>query len=353
MKKFSKVAAMVLAAAMLATSLFGCSSSNAASSSSAPAQASSAAESVASEAPAASSTATTAAYAKTEYNLVFIPKLVHEWYEDVKKGIDKAVAELKTQGVTVNYTWDAPAQAVVTDQIAKIESAAAKKPDGISIAVIDAAATTTVINDMVKAGIKMSTFDCDAKDSQRLYYCGHSKNYEDGLEMANRLAKQLNEEGEVAVLAGTLSAINHQERVKGFKDGIAKYPKMKIVDSQADEDSIETSISVTEGYLTAYPNLKAIFGCNAASPIGAARAVKDANKVGKILIVGMAENQEAMNFVKDGTIFCTLKQDVPTYGYNSVYNMLLIADGKAPKTVVDEIPAIFVTKENVDQYITK
>lgn len=352
MKKFSKVAAMVLAAAMLATSLFGCSSPAASSSSAAPA--SSAAESVASEAPAASSAAaTTATYAKTEYNLVFIPKLVHEWYEDVKVGIEKAVTELKAQGITVNYTWDAPAQAVVTDQIAKIEAAAAKKPDGISIAVIDAAATTTVINDMVKQGINMSTFDCDAVDSQRMYYCGHSKNYEDGLEMATRLAKQLNEEGEVAVLAGTLSAINHQERVKGFKDGIAKYPKMKIVDSQADEDSIETSISVTEGYLTAYPNLKAIFGCNAASPIGAARAVKDAGKVGKILIVGMAENQEAMNFVKDGTIFCTLKQDVPTYGYNSVFNMLLIADGKAPKTVADEIPAIFVTKENVDQYITK
>ncbi|HZJ77925.1 MAG TPA: substrate-binding domain-containing protein [Clostridia bacterium] len=293
----------------------------------------------------------TAGYAKDEYNLVFIPKLVHEWYEEVKLGIDKAVAELAQKGVKVNYTWDAPADAIVTDQIAKIESAAAKKPDGISIAIIDASATTTVINELVASGINVSTFDCDAVDSNRLYYCGHSKNYDDGFEMAEVLAKELNYKGDVAILAGTLSAINHQERVAGFKDGIAKHPDMKIVAEQADEDSIETALSVTEGYLAAYPNLKGLIGVNAASPIGAARAIKDAGKAGEILIVGMVEDQEAMKYVKDGTILCTLRQAVPTYGYNSVYNMLLIADGKTPDPVFDEIPAHFVTLKNVDDFL--
>ena len=33
--------------------------------------------------------------AKDEYNLVFIPKVVHTWYEGVKTGIDEAVAELE------------------------------------------------------------------------------------------------------------------------------------------------------------------------------------------------------------------------------------------------------------------
>ncbi|MFA5659663.1 MAG: substrate-binding domain-containing protein [Oscillospiraceae bacterium] len=290
-------------------------------------------------------------YLKTEYNLVFIPKLVHEWYEEVKEGIDQAVAELAEQGITVNYTWDAPADAIVTDQIAKIEAAAAKKPDGISVAIIDAAATTTVINELVAYGINVSTFDCDATDSDRLYYCGHSKNYEDGYEMANKMAEALGEKGEVAVLAGTLSAINHQERVKGFVDGIAQYPNMTIVDTQADEDSIEVALGVAEGYIATYPNLKGIFGCNAASPLGAARAVTDAGKAGEIIICGMAEDQEAMQYVQDGTIYCTLRQAVPTYGYNSVYNMLEIADGREPSVVFDEIPAHFVTKENVADFL--
>lgn len=293
----------------------------------------------------------TAGYAKDKYKLVFIPKLVHEWYEEVKVGIDQAVAELKEKGVTVEYTWDAPADAVVTDQIAKIESAAAKNPDGISVAIIDAAATKSVIDNLVSSGIKVSTFDCDAPESKRLYYCGHSANYDDGFEMGERLAKALNNEGEVAILAGTLSAGNHQERVKGFEDAIKKYPKMKIVAKQADEDSIEVALSVTEGYLATYPNLKGIIGVNGASPIGAARAVKDAGKSGKVKIVGMAEDQEAMKFVKDGTILCTLRQKVTTYGYNSVFAMLALADGKEPNVKVDETPADFVTIENVDKFI--
>lgn len=293
----------------------------------------------------------TAGYAKDTYNLVFIPKLVHEWYEEVKEGIDMAVEELAEKGVTVNYSWDPPADAIVTEQIAKMEAAAAKNPDGISIAVIDPAATTSAINELIDSGIKISTFDVDAPESKRLYYCGHSKNYDDGKRMAEILAEELGEEGEVAILAGTLSAGNHQERVQGFKDGIAQYPNMKIVAEQADEDSIEVAINVTEGYLAAYPNLKGLIGVNAASPIGAARAITDAGKAGQIKIVGMAEDQEAMQYVKDGTILCTLRQSVTTYGYNSVYNMLKLADGKTPDPVFDEIPAHFVTKENVDDFL--
>jgi ribose transport system substrate-binding protein len=290
-------------------------------------------------------------YAKTEYHLVFIPKLVHEWYEEVKQGIDTAVAELAEQGITVTYSWDPPTDAVVTDQIAKIESAVATSPDAISIAVIDASATNSVINELVASGVKMCTFDCDAPDSNRYYYCGHAGNYDDGFYMGETLAKKLDYKGEVAILAGTLSAGNHQDRVKGFKAAIAQYPDMTVVAEQADNDSVEVALSVMEGWISAYPDLKGVIGVNAASPIGAARAVTDAGKVGQILIVGMAENQEAMEYVKSGTILCTLKQQVPVYGYNSVYNMLLIADGKEPTVKVDEIPANYVTIDNVDQFL--
>ncbi len=363
MKKATKVLSLLTALSLATVLVSGCSSTAAsseaapASESMAPASEAASASSMAAEStPAAEGDMGESPYAdltfdQTEYDLVFVPKLVHEWYEDVRVGIDQAVAELAEQGITVNYTWTAPTDAVVTDQIAILESAAASQPDGISVAVIDPAATNTVIDEINAAGVPMSTFDNDAPDSTRNYYSGHSTNYEDGFELAERLAAELGEEGQVAVLAGSLAAINHQERTQGFIDGIAQYPNMEVVDSQADDDSIEVALSVTEGYLTAYPDLKAVFGCNAASPIGAARAIQDADKVGEVIVVGMAENEEAMQLVQDGILFCTLVQSVPTYGYNSVYNMLLIADGKEPLVVQDEIPATFVTQENVADFL--
>ena len=289
--------------------------------------------------------------AKDTYNLVFIPKLVHTWYEDVKAGIDVAVAELAEKGVTVNYVWDAPADAVVTDQIAKMEANAATQPDGISVAIIDPSATTAVINELVASGIAVSTFDCDAPDSDRLFYCGHSTNYQDGWDMAEVMAEKLGGEGQVGILSGSLSAQNHIDRVTGFKDCLAEnYPNIEVVDEQPDNDSVEDALAITEGYISTYPDLKAVFGCNGAAPNGAARAIIDAGKTEDIIVVGMAEDAEAAGYVRDGAMYCTLKQKVPSYGYNSVYNMIMIADGVGPVTVNGDIPADFITAENVDDF---
>ena len=289
--------------------------------------------------------------AKEEYNLVFIPKLVHTWYEDVKKGIDVAVAELEEKGVKVNVVWDAPTDAIVTDQIAKMEANAAAQPDGISVAIIDPSATTAVINELVAAGIHVETFDCDAPDSDREFYCGHSTNYQDGYDMAKVMADKLGGEGQVGILSGSLSAQNHIDRVNGFKDCLAEnYPNIEVVDEQPDNDSVEDALKVTEGYISTYPDLKAVFGCNGASPNGAARAIIDAGKTGDIIVVGMAEDAEAAQYVRDGAMYCTLKQKVPSYGYNSVYNMIMIADGVGPVTVNGDIPADFITIDNVDDF---
>lgn len=289
--------------------------------------------------------------AKTEYNLVFIPKLVHTWYEGVKTGIDQAVAELKDRGITVNYVWDAPADAVVTDQTAKMEANAATAPDGISVAIIDPSAETSVVNELIDSGINVETFDVDAPDSERLFYCGHSTNYQDGYDMAKMLAEKIGGEGQVAILSGSLSAQNHIDRVQGFKDCMEKeYPDIEIVDEQPDNDSVEDALSITEGYLSTYPDLKGIFGCNGAAPNGAARAVKDAGKAGDVIIVGMAEDKEAAGYIKDGTMYATLKQNVPSYGYISVYNMIRIADGQDPVQKLSDIPADFITADNVDDF---
>ena len=112
---------------------------------------------------------------KNEYNFVFIPKLVHPWYETVKVGIEKAIEEFAERGITINYSWDATSTADVLAQTQKLESAAAKNPDGISIAIIDASVTTAIIDDLVANGINVSTFDTDAPESDRLSYCGHER----------------------------------------------------------------------------------------------------------------------------------------------------------------------------------
>ena len=42
---------------------------------------------------------------------IYIPKLVHPWYEEVKRGVEYGIQEVKKEGIDVEYIWDAPAEA--------------------------------------------------------------------------------------------------------------------------------------------------------------------------------------------------------------------------------------------------
>ena len=41
------------------------------------------------------------------------------------------------------------------------------------------------------------------------------------------------------ILSGTMGAASHEERLQGFKDTIAEYPDIEIVDEQRDNDAVE------------------------------------------------------------------------------------------------------------------
>ncbi|GHU61144.1 ribose ABC transporter substrate-binding protein [Spirochaetia bacterium] len=287
---------------------------------------------------------------KKEYSFVFIPKLVHPWYEAVKAGIEQAIADYKAQGITVNYTWDATITADVLEQMKKLENAAAKKVDAIGISIIDASVTTAIINDLISSNIRVATFDTDAPESNRLFYCGHADNRGDGATLARELASKIGEKGEVAILAGTLSAPNHKERVEGFKTEIAKYPNIKIVAEYPDDDSLEKAISLTESIIQSFPNLAGIFGCNASNPVGAAQAVTDAGKKGVITIVGMDDDPETIKYLAEGTIYATVVQNVKEIGYRSVQNMILLTDGKPLPQKEIEVGAFVVKQDSLDNY---
>lgn len=291
--------------------------------------------------------------AKTEYEFVFIPKLVHVWYETVKVGIEKAIAEYAEQGIDINYTWDAHPTADILIHAQKIESAAAKSPDAISTAVLDPASDTAVINSVIAAGIPVCTFDNDAPESDRMFFAGNNDNKEDGIVLGELLAEQIGYKGEVAILAGTLGAPSHMERIEGFKEVMAKYPDIKIVAEYADEDSIEKAVSLTENIINSNPNVVGIFCCNAANPVGAARAVADAGLQDKITIVGMDDDPETMSYINDGVIYATRVQNVADIGYYSVLEMVKIADGITPENEVHSVGSYTVTKDNLDEYYTK
>ncbi|WP_027133901.1 substrate-binding domain-containing protein [Geminicoccus roseus] len=247
---------------------------------------------------------------------VFVPKVVHPWYDVVKAGADQAVAELKQQDIEVEVIWDSPPQADVSDHNRRIETNIGRHPDGLAVSCLDPASNVQLLNEAMGVGVNLITFDTFCDDA--FDFIGHKGDFQDGYDLAEFLAEQIGNEGKVGILSGSLTARNHAERVRGFKEAMANHPDIEVVFEQPDEDSLEKAVALTENALQANPDLDGIFGANASNPIGAARAVANAGKSGEVVIVGMDDLPETLQFIQDGVIAGVKAQRQWEIGYWAV-----------------------------------
>ena len=276
--------------------------------------------------------------------IVFIPKVIHPWYEVVWAGSLFAAEELKKSGVTVDVQWDQPPKAEVTDHNRRIETNIAKHPDGLVVSCLDPATNNQILDEAVKAGVNLITFNSFCAD--RFAFVGQKESYQDGFDLAEYLAKQVADKGEVGILSGSLTAQDHIRRIEGFKAAMAKHPNIKIVFELPDNDDLDKAVSLTENALQAHPKLVGIFGCNASNPIGAARAVKNAGLTGKVKIVGLDDLPETIQFVKEGVITAVMAQRQWEQGYWSVIYAVAKAQGHTIP-MDHETGSRIISKDNV------
>lgn len=278
-----------------------------------------------------------------ELTFVFIPKVIHPWYDIVAEGSKFAAEEFAKSGIKVNVIWDQPPQADVADQNQRIETNIGRKPDGLAVACLDRATNVQLLTEAKEAGVNVTTFNsfCDDK----FPFVGPKSSYQDGFDLGEFLAKHLSGKGKIGILAGSLTASDHVERIQGFKKALESHPDMQIVFEQPDNDILEEAVTLTENALQANPDIAGIFGSNASNPIGAARAVKNAGFAGKIAIVGMDDLPEAVDAVCDGTITALKAQRQWDMGYWTVKYLVAVNENHTIPMFHDT-GSRFITKED-------
>ena len=271
---------------------------------------------------------------KTEYNFYFTYKVIHAWWDAVGLGLEDAAKKYADKGIKINYEYVAPVTPSATDQVSRLEEAAGRKFDVIGVDVADINVVTPTINNLIAQGQKVMTFsssDATKEDGcNRIAYVGNTHNYQDGCDLTEALCEKLGYKGKVAILVGTQGAPCHEDRAQGAKDVIAKYPDMEIVDVQYDNDSVENALTLAEGFIKQYSDLDGIICCNMGNPVGAAQAVVDAGKQDQITIVGMDHDQRALEYLRDGVIYCLGVQDCYSMGFDTIQVAIKIADGLEP-----------------------
>lgn len=166
-----------------------------------------------------------------------------------------------------------------------------------------------------------------------------SDNVAGGKQAAQALAQSIGEEGEVLVLQGIAGSSASRDRGKGFDEGIAAFPKIKVVAKQTAKFDRTEGLNVTTNLLQAHPNVKAIFAENDEMALGAiealgARAGKD------VKVFGFDGTADGIAAVQKGTMAGTIAQQPDQLGAKAVEQAKAILDKQTPEK---EIPVAVVT----------
>jgi ribose transport system substrate-binding protein len=162
------------------------------------------------------------------------------------------------------------------------------------------------------------------------------------------IAKQLGAKGgKVAFIPFQAGTVTNDQRTQGFKEGLKKHPELKLVATQSSQSDVNTALRVTSDILTAHPDLNAIFAANEPGVVGAAQAVRQAGKAGKIVIVGWDAAPDEVKGVQNGEISALVVQNPFRMGFDSVNAIVKkIRQGTAPKS--EDTGVTFVTKSNIN-----
>ena len=198
-----------------------------------------------------------------------------------------------------------PADYDMDAMITAFEQAIARQPKGIMVVGFEPC-LNAVVEKSTEAGIPVVTLDADLPDSRRIAFVG-TGNYQAGFRQGKLLAAYLGEKGKVA--ATTMpDASNLQERLQGFKDAIAEYPEMEVVqviNTQGDQ------ITATQGCIAMLQKVPDLGGIAATEAVGggaAATAVRESGKKGDVKIVAMDRGNEILEAIQEGLIEATVVQ---------------------------------------------
>ena len=291
----------------------------------------------------------TTAHAKDakDISVAVIPKVAVPFFDDCNKG-----AQTAAEKAGVKYQWVVPQNTQGATQVQIIEDLISKHVDGIAISVNEPKSVESVMKRAEKSGIRVLTYDSDSPKSGRSMYIG-TDNESAGATMAETMGKALGGSGEVAIITGQLGAVNLNERIAGIKKGLAKYPGIKIVETQGTDDDLARGVSVVETTLRAHPNLRGIFGV---SQVGGPAVSKALNTKefgamkGKLEVLAFDDLPDTVKGLKDDYIQGIMVQRPVTMGSLAVDHLVAQIQGKETQPKDIDTGVTVVTKDNIGSY---
>src|SRR5919197_2048903 len=253
--------------------------------------------------------------------LAVVPKAVgFSFWEDAHKGAVCAASKQKD----VKVTWDGvTAETDVSGQVDLLQNFLTSGVNGLVYAATDAKTLYNVTKQAMQKGTPVMNIDSGTNPQPTSVPVFATDNVAAARKVPDLIASKLGKKGgKVAFIPFQAGTVTNDQRTQGFKAGLKKHTELKMVATQSSQSDVNTALRVTTDILTAHRDLNAIFAANEPGVIGAAQAVRQAGKAGKIVIIGWDAAPDAVKGVKKGEISALVVQNPFRMGYDAVNAMV-------------------------------
>ncbi len=292
------------------------------------------------------------ARAETQYTFGLVAKSQgNPVFQAARVGAVDAAKELSAKyGVKINIDWRTPNEEDPQKQAEAIEQLTLSGAAGIAVSCSDANKLTTAINNAVKNGVPVATFDSDAPASKRFVTYG----VDDilcGEQVMDELAKVMGGKGVVGIIAGNQNAPNLQKRVQGVKNALKKYPGITLRDAYYHKETPQDAAAKIEQVMQSNPDITgwALVG---GWPLFTDNALKW--KPGTVKCVSVDALPAELAYLRSGHVQLLLAQQVYEWGHRSVEHLFnKVHLKKDPAQVRDISMLIPVAAKDVDEFAKK
>lgn len=348
MKK--KLAALLMCAAMV-TSVVGCTSND---------KKADTTTEVTKTTKATEATEAIAGKASEDMTVYFLTKILgNQYWSVVEEGANVAAKEL---GVNLVITGLAN-ESEVEKQVQLLQDAVSAQADAIVIGPVDSTAMVNPIADAYKSGIPIVCVDTMI-NSDNYSAALLTDNIKAGKTAAEEMILRMKEQGisetetaQIAIQIGSSGSQTIIDRLKGFNEywdeNAPKAWEVLNDDIKVNDGDIIKAVGFTQDFITAYPDLKAVFGPNNGSTVGFVTGLQEAGRT-DLVMVGFDFSTEIEQMIRGGEFeVATIVQKQYLMGYEGVYTAVALARGEEiPEKTVDT-GVLVVDKVNIDDAVVK
>jgi signal transduction histidine kinase/AraC-like DNA-binding protein len=265
-----------------------------------------------------------------------------EWREQMEKEMHQELMFHSAIELVIKYPGDD-----VSLQIQHIKELIEEGIDMLIIAPIEINAIQPVVEDLFRKGIPVVLIDRKIRSENYTVYVG-GDNFVIGETAGKYIIDQLNKQGEVIEILGSLDSSPAQERMKGFESALLNYPQIKLAGQVYSNWDNEIVLDSLPGILKANPKVEAIFAHADFLAAAASEVVSKGFPDREIKIIGVDGSPSVgggIELVENNIIDATLIY--PTGGKEAIVVASAILSDK-PFKKLNLLPTTLIDERNVE-----